>query len=111
MTAIMDTSARIPSPTAPKYPTKRASVSLSNCLEEVPDDTSPWKPEMAPQAMVMNSSGNQEMSASGLVAGAVISGLVNSSPKYRMPRPTTNWCELIKSRGCNNFHTGKVEAM
>ena len=35
-----------------------ASVSLSSCLEVVPEETREWKPEMAPQAMVVNSTGN-----------------------------------------------------
>ena len=35
-----------------------ASVSLSSCLEVVPEDTREWKPEMAPQAMVVNRTGN-----------------------------------------------------
>ena len=32
--------------------------SLSSCLDVVPDATSAWKPEHAPQATVMNKAGN-----------------------------------------------------
>ena len=35
-----------------------ASVSLSSCLEVVPEATREWKPEIAPQAMVVNRTGN-----------------------------------------------------
>ena len=35
----------------------RASVAFSTCFDVVPDETRPWKPEMAPQAMVMNRKG------------------------------------------------------
>ena len=35
----------------------RASFSLSSCLEVVPEATSEWKPEIAPQAIVTNNAG------------------------------------------------------
>ena len=73
-------SASRPSPTAPKYPTNRASVSLSSCLELVPEETIPWKPEMAPHAIVTNSSGTRLGVSSGtlsLSAGAARSGAEN----------------------------------
>ena len=37
----------------------RASFSLSSCLDVVPEPISEWNPEMAPQAMVINSTGNR----------------------------------------------------
>ena len=37
---------------------KRASVSLSSILGVVPEETSEWNPEIAPQAMVTNRKGN-----------------------------------------------------
>ena len=39
------------------YPIMRASVSLSTIFGVVPDATREWKPEIAPQAMVMNTNG------------------------------------------------------
>ena len=36
-----------------------ASFSLSSCLDVVPEETSEWKPEIAPQATVVNSTGNK----------------------------------------------------
>src|SRR5699024_1768126 len=89
-TASMEMSARIPSPTAPKYPTKRASASLFNCLDDVPDETSPWNPDIAPHAIVINSNGNQDTSFVALVTGAVIVGFVKNNPKYKIAKPTTN---------------------
>ena len=77
-------SARAPSPTAPKYPTKRASVSRLSCLEVVPDATRPWKPEMAPQAMVTNSRGISDGVPTGsasLTMGATTVGLpISTAP-------------------------------
>ena len=35
-----------------------ASFSLSSCLAVVPEETREWKPEIAPQAMVVNRTGN-----------------------------------------------------
>ena len=43
----------------PPYPTSLASVSRLICLEVVPEPTSEWNPEMAPQATVTNSAGNR----------------------------------------------------
>ena len=50
-----------------------ASVSLSSCLEVVPEETREWKPEMAPQAMVVNRTGKMGLPApvSGLVTTKV----------------------------------------
>ena len=36
-----------------------ASVSLSSCLEVVPEETREWKPEIAPQATVVNRIGKR----------------------------------------------------
>ena len=45
---------------------------MASSLGVVPEDTSEWKPEIAPQAMVMNTNGN-------------------SSPLKIGPVPSTNW--------------------
>jgi len=42
----------------PPYPMIFASGSLATCLDVVPDETSAWKPEHAPHATVVKSSGN-----------------------------------------------------
>src|SRR5699024_11177050 len=110
-TAKIDIKANTPSPTAPKEPTKRASISLFNCLEDVREETSPWNTEIVRQAIVITNNGNQETSDVILVVGGVIVGIVNNNPRYKINKPTTNWCELIKALGCNNYQTGKVEAI
>src|SRR5690625_1390584 len=75
--AMMVPSASSPSPTAPKYPTSLASGSLLSCLEDVPEETTPWNPEIAPQATVTKSSGMMPGVPSGtfwLMAGATTVG-------------------------------------
>ena len=54
----------------------RVSRSLSICLLVVPEPTKPWKPDTAPQAMVMNRKGNHDSAPLGLgtKAGAWTSG-------------------------------------
>ena len=47
-----------------------ASVSLSSCLEVVPEATREWKPEIAPQAMVVNRTGNTGVMVMFLAAAA-----------------------------------------
>ena len=42
----------------PPKPMKRACDSFSIILGVVPDEISEWKPDTAPQAMVMNRNGN-----------------------------------------------------
>ena len=59
------------------YPIRRASLSLFTCLEVVPDETSPWNPLIAPQAMVtksMGKIGGAPGSEISLIAGASIIG-------------------------------------
>src|SRR5699024_12691443 len=107
----MDMIARIPSPAAPKSPTNRASVSLFNCLEVVPEEISPWKPEIAPHAIVINNSGNQETPATACVAGADTVGFVTNSPKSRIAKPTTARRASLKPLDCNTLHPGHVEAL
>ena len=64
---------------------KRASVSLSSCLEVVPEETIPWNPDTAPQAMVTNSRGTSDGASSvirSLNAGAEISGAESNTAPY-----------------------------
>src|SRR6202521_5933587 len=46
-----------PSASIEPYPMARAWCSRANSLGVVPDDTSEWKPETAPHAMVMKQNG------------------------------------------------------
>src|SRR5213594_1771998 len=57
-TATTDVSPRIPSSNIPPPPTKCASASLSNCLEESDDPIRPCQPEHAPQAIVTKRRGH-----------------------------------------------------
>ncbi len=68
---------RATTPTSPSqsiapYPIIRVSDSLSIIFGVVPEPTSEWKPEIAPQAMVMNTNGK-------------------SLPGMMGPPPWTNW--------------------
>ena len=58
------------------------SFSLETVLEEVPEDTRLWKPDTAPQAMVMKSIGNSgwPFTTKPLNAGSSIDGLVKITP-------------------------------
>ena len=66
------------------YPTLSISFSLAIVFEDVPDDTSEWKPETAPQATVTNKIGNIVPSCSFLNpvnTGKFIVGWPITSPK------------------------------
>src|SRR5690625_3210536 len=88
VTASSAPTARLPSPMAPTLPTYRASVSLSSCFDVVPDDTREWKPDTAPQAIVMNRNGKIDGVPSGtsLNAGAEIVFQPTSMPAAMTPR-------------------------
>ena len=58
-TATTDVSPRIPSSSIPPPPTKWASASLSNCLEERDEPIRPCQPEQAPQAIVTKRRGHK----------------------------------------------------
>jgi hypothetical protein len=49
----------------PPYPMKRASLSRSMSFGVVPEEIRAWKPETAPQAMVMNRNGNSDPAQTG----------------------------------------------
>jgi hypothetical protein len=96
--AMIAAKAKAPSPTVPKNPTKRTSCSLLICFEVVPDETSPWKPEIAPQAMVTNNSGIIGGTSSGrdvLNAGATTVGFENRTAMKKMPSPMKSWRPLM----------------
>ena len=59
----------------------------------MPEATRLWKPEMAPQAMVMNSAGNKKPEAATLDVPAVAAkpvnaGMSNEAASPAMPAPT-----------------------
>ena len=73
--------ARQPSASMAPYPMGRASVAHATCLEVVPLLTRPWKPETAPQAMVIINTGISAGSAeSSPTAGAAKSGAATKKP-------------------------------
>ena len=55
--AINEAIAKVPSPSIAPYPIILESVNLLICFDVVPDETSPWKPLIAPQATVTKSIG------------------------------------------------------
>ncbi|CKT49907.1 Uncharacterised protein [Mycobacterium tuberculosis] len=66
---------------------KRAWRSLSSILGVVPEEMSAWKPETAPQAMVMNRNGNRLPDHTGplpcancVTAGICSVGITNTMP-------------------------------
>ena len=64
----------------------------------VPLATSPWKPEIAPQAMVMKSSGNQPGASAGsrwLIAGATTAGWTIRTPAKITASATKSWWLLM----------------
>ncbi len=66
---------------------KRAWVSFSSSLGVVPDEISAWKPDTAPQAMVMNRNGNRLPDHTGPPpsANCVNAGIFSSGATIRMP--------------------------
>ncbi len=75
----------------------RACDSFSISLGVVPELMSAWKPEMDPQAMVMNRNGNRLPAKAGPVpvwancvtAGIWICGAVKTMPRARTPMVPT----------------------
>ena len=72
-----------------------ASVSRSSCFEVVPLATMEWKPEQAPQAMVMNNTGSSggvaplnSKSLASETAGATMVRLPESPPTTTPTTPT-----------------------
>ena len=67
--------------------------------------------------MVINRKGHMGGALAGLscTAGATIWSLppkpANRTPSTSSVIATTNWCELIKSRGCNKVVTGRMDAI
>ena len=71
---------------------------MFSCFDVVPLDTSPWKPLIAPQAIVMNRKGTIIGAASPmspLNAGAVTSGRSQITPRISTARPMNSWWLLM----------------
>ena len=66
---------------------KRAFASLSISFGVVPDEIRAWKPDTAPQAMVMNRNGNSAPDQTGPVPSTnrVTAGILRSGATNRMP--------------------------
>jgi hypothetical protein len=66
------------------------------CFEVVPEETSPWNPEIAPQAIVMNRKGISGGAPSGrrFKTGAWMIGCSTTSPRVRSARPVMSWWEF-----------------
>ena len=66
---------------------KRALISLSSIFGVVPDETSAWKPEIAPHAMVMNRNGKRLPANTGPVPSTnfVTAGILRSGSTKKMP--------------------------
>ncbi len=76
----------------PPKATGRMSLHLSISLGVVPDPMKAWKPEMAPQAMVIEMKGHTGPASTGpppwmksVRAGKRISGLMKTTPTIRAP--------------------------
>ena len=62
----------------------------------VPEETRPWNPLIAPQAIVTNRNGMIGGESDDILsAGAVISGWKMKIDVYISPSPTNSWCEFI----------------
>ena len=70
----------------------RISRSFGSSFGVVPDDTSEWKPEIAPQAMVMKTKGNSVPLKIGPVPSMnwVIAGILTSGAMMRMDTASMN---------------------
>ena len=88
-TAITTRAATVDSMIIAPYPIRQAWASLSSCLQVVPEDTTEWKPEMAPQAMVIKRKGKMGGASPGalvLMAGATRGGWARNRPSAPSPK-------------------------
>ena len=89
------------------------SFSFSTVLEEVPEETRPWKPETAPQATVTNRMGNMVPSFSlvkPVKTGRFMVGWATSRPTAAPMIMATNMKVVMWSRGCFSSHMGRTAA-
>lgn len=72
----------------PPYPISRVCFSFSSSFGVVPEEMSAWKPDSAPQAMVMNRNGNSDPAKAGPLpsrAKEVTSGICRVGRTMRIP--------------------------
>src|SRR4029078_8071379 len=93
------------------------SHSRSTIFDVVPVETSAWKPEIAPQAIVMKTNGN---SGPGTTGPPPLMKLENAGPSsfgLRIITPSTRkaivpiFMNVLRyARGVSSIHTGRMEA-
>ena len=77
---------------------KRACASFSSIFGVVPDEISAWKPDTAPQAMVMNRKGNRLPDQTGPVpsTNCVTAGICRSGATIRMPIASATMVPILR---------------
>ena len=77
---------------------KRAWLSFSIILGVVPDEISAWKPDTAPQAMVMNRKGNSEPAQAGPVPSMnlVTDGICRCGATNTMPSASAAMVPILR---------------
>ena len=76
---------------------KRASLSRLSSLGVVPEEMSEWNPEIAPQAMVTNTKGNNLPANTGPVPSMnrVIGGISSGGRTMRMPTASASTTPIL----------------
>jgi len=82
----------------PPYPMYRAWPSLASNFGVVPEAISAWKPETAPQAMVMNRNGNRPPFHTGPVPSMnwVSAGIFRSGMVTRIPMAKATMVPILR---------------
>src|SRR5256885_13615765 len=95
----------------------RISDSRSTVFDVVPDDTSAWKPEIAPHAMVMKTNGNSGPGITGPPPEMYCESAGASSLGFRIITPITRnaivpiFMNVLRyARGVSSIHTGSTDA-
>src|SRR5258707_14275213 len=95
----------------------RASGSRAIIFGVVPDATSEWNPDTAPQAIVMNANGNSLPANTGpspAVANGVSAGMRSGGNRIRIAAPSPTTVVILRnvdrySRGQRSIHTGSTD--
>ena len=76
----------------------RAWVSFSSIFGVVPEATSAWKPDTAPQAMVMNRNGNRPPENTGPVPSTkrLTAGIFRSGITKQMPTASARMVPILR---------------
>ena len=83
----------------PAYPMKGACISFSSNLGVVPEEIREWKPDTAPQAMVMNRNGNKVPDQTGPVPSMnlVTAGILSSGATKKIPSAKHAMAPIFKN--------------